>query len=100
MKRFTPLLCLAFLVACSQEPKSDLKTDKAKLSYAIGQEIGQNLKSQQIDVDPSALAMSIADVVAGRKSALNEDDLKKVQKGFQDTRNQKSQAGKLIKIKL
>jgi FKBP-type peptidyl-prolyl cis-trans isomerase len=90
---FAPVILLLFvLAACSQEPKSDLKSDKAKLSYAIGQEIGQNFKTQGIDIDASALAMSVNDVVSGKKSQLTKDDLEKIQQNFQASRMEKMKA--------
>ena len=97
MKRAVKRAALAIAVpavtlisfACNQATKSDLKSDKSRLSYAIGQEIGQNFKSQNIDIDPAALAMSVQDVLEGKKSALTPEELKKVQENFQNARVEK-----------
>jgi len=100
MKGTILVVVLLLAVACNMEPKKDLATDKGKLSYAIGQEIGGNFKNQGMDIDPSTLAASIADVMAGRKSALSEDELKKVQTSFQQKQMDKmkasSEKGKVV----
>lgn len=81
------LLCAsAFLVA--QEPKkeeskpaapaqggSQLQTAKEKVSYGIGLNIGRSLKQQKLDVDPAILARGIADMLAGKKPAVSQEEL-------------------------
>ena len=54
---------------------ASLKTDKAKISYAIGQQIGGQIKSQELDIDAKILAESISDVINGKKSQLSEQGL-------------------------
>jgi len=89
--RFAPIFAVPLLlIACSQEPKSDLKTENARLGYAIGQEIGMNFKSQGIEVDANALAMSVNDVLAGRKSQLSPEELKTIRESFQAGRVEKA----------
>jgi FKBP-type peptidyl-prolyl cis-trans isomerase FkpA/FKBP-type peptidyl-prolyl cis-trans isomerase FklB len=87
--KFLVLLALVGLVACNGKPKSDLKSDKARLSYAIGQEIGRTIKMQEIEVDVNALAMSINDVVEGKPSALTQEDLQKARENFEKGRQEK-----------
>ena len=91
--RYILLLALAALAlaGCNQQ-KSDLKSDKAKLSYVIGQEIGQNFKAQGIDIDTAALAMSVNDATSGKQSALSQEEMQKVMVNFQQSRQQKAQA--------
>jgi FKBP-type peptidyl-prolyl cis-trans isomerase len=69
------VLAIALMTSCNRTPKSDLKSDKAKLSYAIGQQIGQSVKADGIEVDVNALAMAIHDVTTDKKSALTPEEL-------------------------
>jgi FKBP-type peptidyl-prolyl cis-trans isomerase len=43
-----------------------LSTDKEKQSYAIGMNIGDSLKKQDVDIDPNLLERGIKDAVAGK----------------------------------
>ncbi|HEX7928058.1 MAG TPA: FKBP-type peptidyl-prolyl cis-trans isomerase [bacterium] len=60
-----------------------LKTQKDKVSYSIGLDIGKNFKNQGIDVDPNLLARGIRDVLAGNKVLLTEDEVHTVMMEFQ-----------------
>lgn len=65
------IIALAFTSACSKKVKLD--TDIKKASYAIGQQIGTNLKQQNIDFDADALAQSLKDASAGKSDMTKED---------------------------
>ena len=58
-----------FLMACQgvTQEKVQLKTQADSVSYAIGIDIGKNLKKQSIEVMPSVLAQGIKDGLAGKK---------------------------------
>jgi FKBP-type peptidyl-prolyl cis-trans isomerase FkpA/FKBP-type peptidyl-prolyl cis-trans isomerase FklB len=61
-----------FSLACAaNNPKLD--SDKAKASYAIGQQIAQSFKAQNLDVDVDVLAKSIKDGLAGKPALSNEE---------------------------
>lgn len=62
---------LAMTTACQKKVKLD--TDVRKASYAIGQQIGGNLKQQNIDIDTDALAMALKDAMAGKNEMSKED---------------------------
>jgi FKBP-type peptidyl-prolyl cis-trans isomerase len=64
---------LVFGVACEKKVKLD--TDQQKGSYAIGQQIGTNLKNQNIDVDPDVVAASIKDAVTGKESKMKPEEM-------------------------
>ena len=55
-----------------------LTTDKQKASYAIGQNIGQGLQKDGVDVDTTALARGIRDAISGAKPALTPEEEKAV----------------------
>lgn len=75
-----------------------LQTDIQKQSYAIGQQIGHNFKTQGLDVDLDVLKMSINDVLTGNKSQLtpqeSQDALTQVQKNIAEKKNEQSMANK------
>jgi FKBP-type peptidyl-prolyl cis-trans isomerase FklB len=55
-----------------------LKTQKEKTSYAVGVNIGNGLKRQQLPVDPAILARGLRDAMNGAKLALTDDEMKAV----------------------
>src|SRR5579872_5173526 len=66
-----------------------LKTQKDKVSYAIGMEMGKGVKAQGIDVDPAILAQGLRDAMSGAKPQMSEDELKQVITGLQADMRQK-----------
>ncbi len=75
------------LVGCN---KADLKSDKGQASYAIGQQIGKNLKAQNIEIDPATLAASLKDAAAG-KSEMKDDEIQKAMMKLQEGAQKKQQ---------
>ncbi len=63
-----------------------LKTPKDKLSYIIGVQIGNDLKSQSIDVDPTMVSKGLQDVTLGNKLAISEQEGKDIIAAFQKDR--------------
>jgi FKBP-type peptidyl-prolyl cis-trans isomerase FklB len=52
-----------------------LDTPKAKVSYALGANLGNNIRSQSIDIDPAVLYGALEDALAGRKTLMTEDEI-------------------------
>lgn len=48
------------------QEKPDLKDPKLRTSYALGTDIGSNLKRQELDLDAKALAAGISDALGGK----------------------------------
>jgi len=92
MKR-TAIAVLAFGLlawnASAQDAPAALKTQKEKLSYAIGMEMGKGVKSQGLDVDPGLISQGLKDAIAGGKSLMTDDELKTVIGGLQTEIKQK-----------
>ena len=65
------------------------KTQKEKVSYAIGMEMGKGVKAQGIDVDPTILAQGLKDAMSGAKPQMSEEELKQVISGLQTEMRQK-----------
>jgi FKBP-type peptidyl-prolyl cis-trans isomerase len=79
-------VALALLVVVSQvkaQEGSVLKTQKDKISYSLGLNIGNNLKKQAVDVDPDLLARGIKDAVSGTKPLLTDAEVQEVLTAFQ-----------------
>ena len=93
MKNCKALVILAaglFLVSgCDKKPKLD--TDTQKASYAIGQQIGQNLKNQNIDFDGDTLAASIKEAASGKESRLKPEEMQAALMKLQENLNKKQQ---------
>jgi len=56
---------------------SVLKTEKDKVSYAIGMNVGRNLQRQSLEVDPAMLMKGLQDTLAG-KPLLTEGEAQQV----------------------
>ena len=67
----------------SPAANSPLKTEKEKVSYAIGMNIGANFKRQGIDVDPALFMQGIKDATSGGKMLLTEDEERAVLTQYQ-----------------
>lgn len=72
-------LCASvLLVAMPAYSADDIKTDDQKFSYAIGFQIGQNLKNQGLgDVDIKALSQAVSDVLKGQDLKLSMEEMQK-----------------------
>jgi FKBP-type peptidyl-prolyl cis-trans isomerase FklB len=53
-----------------------LKTQKDKISYAIGLNIGKSLRKDSVDVDSAIFARGVKDAITGAKALLTDEELK------------------------
>lgn len=60
-----------------------LKTDKDRLSYAIGASIGKNLTKEASDVDLAVLIAALKDSIAGKKLQLSDKDIRVVMNDYE-----------------
>ncbi len=72
-------------MACqgNSQEKTELKTQKDSVSYAIGLDIGQRLKQQSVDANPDLIARGIKDASTGGKPLLTEQQAQSVMGAFQ-----------------
>lgn len=71
------LLCMAINVnAEDNPPEVELKSQKQKVSYIIGQNAGQFLKQQNYDYDLTALFAGIEDVLKGSPAKMTDEQVK------------------------
>jgi FKBP-type peptidyl-prolyl cis-trans isomerase len=55
-----------------------LKTEKDKLSYAMGLDLGTQLKSRSVDIDPDVFARALKDALSGAKTLMTDAEAKAV----------------------
>ncbi len=55
-----------------------LNTQKDKVSYAIGMNVGRNLERQSVDVDPAILEQGLKDTIGGGKTLMTEQEAQTV----------------------
>jgi FKBP-type peptidyl-prolyl cis-trans isomerase FklB len=68
-----------------------LKTEKDKVSYAIGMNIGNSLHKQSVDVDPNLLVRGLTEALAGGQTLLTDEEAKGILTKFQASMRQKQQ---------
>ena len=64
------------VVQVSAEETPTLKTQNAKVSYAIGVDWAMNFKSMGVELDPGHFMLGFRDVFLGEKLLMTEDDLR------------------------
>jgi len=76
--------------------KVKLQTKTDSISYAIGMDVAVNLKSQNIEVNPEAMAKGLIDLIKGNKVVLTDSVKVKIIEDFQmeHQKKQEEQAAK------
>ena len=75
--RLVFILCVALAASpVMAAEKPELKTKKDKVSYAIGMDMGNNLKKNELEVDADVLARAIKDVMSGGKTLMTDEEAK------------------------
>jgi FKBP-type peptidyl-prolyl cis-trans isomerase FklB len=69
----------------------ELKTDKEKASYAIGMNIGQNLRRQSDMIDAAIVERGMKDALAGDKTLMTEAEAKASLMALQNTMRKKQE---------
>ncbi|MBW2474416.1 MAG: FKBP-type peptidyl-prolyl cis-trans isomerase [Deltaproteobacteria bacterium] len=82
------MIMLTYLAGCAPEEASSaselkLDTSKNRISYTIGVNIGQDFKSQNMDVDPDLLLMGLKDTLSGKELQLTEEEMVQEIQNFQ-----------------
>ena len=71
--------CIVLLaVQAGAEEKISLKTQKERLSYVIGVDIGKGMKAQSLDVDPDILFRGVKDALAGGALQMSEEEMQAI----------------------
>jgi len=85
------VLSLAFSTNSVAKQKSKLRTEKGKVSYSIGLNIGSSLKSQNIEIDMDSLAQGIEDALIGTKPKMTQEEIKKTMDAFRQRLQEKAE---------
>jgi len=76
------LTALLLAVPAFAQNQGDLKTEKDKVSYSIGLDIGTTFKKQAMDIDPAALLRGLQDATTGAKPLLTDDQVKETMTAY------------------
>lgn len=79
------------LSALGKEP-AGFKTDKQKFSYTVGYQMGQNLKRQNLEIDPKLVAQGMQDVLAGAKPKMTPDEMHSAVQSYQKKEQDKMES--------
>ena len=77
MRLITIVAILVLVVAvCRAEESGPLTGKKAKNSYSLGYDFGNNLRTQEVDLDENVLIAAIRDALSGKAPALKIDEMR------------------------
>lgn len=90
MKLLTVLFGIFLMVnlGCAEEGVV-LKTEKDKLSYAIGMDIGKNLKSQPVELNSDAVSQGVKDSLNEGKTLMTQQEYLDILAAFKKEMSQK-----------
>jgi FKBP-type peptidyl-prolyl cis-trans isomerase FklB len=81
---FTLFVGIALLTTCAAaRQKASPRSQKDKISYSIGLDIGKSLKRQSIDVEETLLIQGLKDALSGRKQLLSDEEAREVLTAYQ-----------------
>jgi FKBP-type peptidyl-prolyl cis-trans isomerase FklB len=87
LKLIVVLGIVFFVSQVSAEDKLVLKSQKEKVSYSIGlnigKKLGDDLKKQLIDIDPNLFTKGIQDALVGAKPLLTDQEIQETMLAFQ-----------------
>ncbi len=82
--------------AAKVEKESIFKSDKDRVSYGIGVEVGRNFRKQEVEVNQEILLKGLNDALSGSKLQIPEKELRKVMNVFQASVRQKTMMNKRV----
>jgi FKBP-type peptidyl-prolyl cis-trans isomerase FklB len=89
---FGMMLVATAATAAMAADKLELKTDKDKVSYAIGMDMAGSLKKNDIAINPDILGKAIKDVLTDQKALMTDDEVKTTLTSLQKDMQEKQQA--------
>ena len=92
MIRFVIVIAMALAGTVSAQEVPELKTPKEKLSYALGMDLGNQFKSQSVEIDPDLFTKALKDVFSGGKLQMTEEQARAAIAELQKDMMQKQQA--------
>ena len=92
MKKMLFMLLLSTLVTGVVWAGDSFKSDQEKVGYAIGMNIGMNMKQQQVDVDAAQVAAGLKAAFNGDETLLSVDEMAQVLTAYQQEMQMKQMA--------
>jgi FKBP-type peptidyl-prolyl cis-trans isomerase FklB len=79
------VLALGMVLLAGQVYGQDvvLKSQKDKVSYSIGMDIGKTMKNQAIDIDPVIFGRAMKDAMSGQKPLMTDQEMRDTLAAFQ-----------------
>jgi len=68
------LAVMVFAGSAVAQDQAPLKTQKEKISYALGMDLGNQLMKQSVDVDPNVFVRGLKEALAGGKTLMTGDE--------------------------
>jgi FKBP-type peptidyl-prolyl cis-trans isomerase len=89
MKLKTLVLLPLLVAAPTIVSAADVKTDKQKLSYIFGVQVGQGLKAEGIELEMDAFSTGITDMMEGNKPKIDQATAQKLVQDYQQKKQAK-----------
>ena len=83
MKKWLLVVSVFALLVTSAYAGDQFKTERDRIGYAIGMNIGLGFQKQHVDVDPAQVAAGLKAVLAGKDALLTEEEMAQTLKAFQ-----------------
>ncbi len=82
--RFRLALIVLFMLASGSVLAQDVTSEKGKLSYSVGWDIGADIKRRSTEFDVESLIAAVRDVVAGNDSKVAPEEMKTLLTALQE----------------
>jgi len=77
-------LTIIFMLASGSVLAQDINTEKGKLSYAVGWDIGADIKRRSAEFDVEALITAVRDIVAGNEPQVSTEEMRSLLTALQE----------------
>jgi FKBP-type peptidyl-prolyl cis-trans isomerase FkpA/FKBP-type peptidyl-prolyl cis-trans isomerase FklB len=85
-----------FAISCQAESqianKQNLETDKDKISYLVGRDMGKQLNGIKAEIDMAVVFQAVQEEIAGAEGKIKEEDAMKIRQEFSKRMQAKFQA--------
>ena len=78
MRWMLTLVMISLPALAGAQEAAALKTEKDKLSYAMGMDLGNQLKTRSVDIDSAVFGQGLKDALSGSKTLLTEEEARAV----------------------
>ncbi len=72
--RWVPFATLGLALGIAAAQEAQFKTEKEKISYALGMDLGSQLRAQSVDIDPEIFAQALKASLSGGKGLMTPDE--------------------------